>query len=80
MSARIIERREDGRPEVYLCPCGGRMDYAGPGRDAECPRCGTEYNSAGQTLAPREQWGEETGETSADYYRGLNDPRHAFDG
>lgn len=27
-----------------------------------CEVCGTEYNSAGQRLAPREQWGEETGE------------------
>jgi hypothetical protein len=27
-----------------------------------CPRCGTDYNFAGQALAPRECWGEETGE------------------
>lgn len=25
--------------------------------------CGTEFNGSGQTLAPRAQWGEETGET-----------------
>tara|TARA_R100000234_G_scaffold101521_1_gene70573 strand:+ start:3974 stop:4363 length:390 start_codon:yes stop_codon:yes gene_type:complete len=25
--------------------------------------CGTEYNGSGQRLAPRSQWGEETGET-----------------
>ena len=34
----------------------------------ECPdftntcECGQDYNSGGQLLAPREQWGEETGE------------------
>ena len=27
-----------------------------------CPDCGTDFNSAGQRLAPRAQWGEETGE------------------
>ncbi|QHW35716.1 hypothetical protein GZH47_33015 (plasmid) [Paenibacillus rhizovicinus] len=25
-------------------------------------KCGVEYNGAGQALAPRWQWGEETGE------------------
>jgi len=27
-----------------------------------CDHCGADYNFAGQTLAPRSQWGEETGE------------------
>jgi len=27
-----------------------------------CDRCGTDYNMSGQRLAPRSQWGEETGE------------------
>lgn len=27
-----------------------------------CDKCGADYNSAGQHLAPREQWGEDTGE------------------
>lgn len=27
-----------------------------------CPSCGTEYNAFGQELAPREQWGLDTGE------------------
>lgn len=34
-----------------------------------CPDCGADYNSAGQLLAPREQWGEETGEHPADIAR-----------
>lgn len=29
-------------------------------------RCGADYNHAGQVLAARCQWGEETGETAAD--------------
>ena len=28
--------------------------------------CGADYNGSGQLLAPREQWGEETGESVAD--------------
>lgn len=28
--------------------------------------CGRDYNGSGQLLAPRSQWGEETGETLAD--------------
>jgi hypothetical protein len=31
-----------------------------------CPICGSDYNQAGQRLAPREQWGEETGEHYTD--------------
>jgi hypothetical protein len=27
-----------------------------------CPACGADYNTTGSRLAPREQWGEETGE------------------
>jgi len=31
--------------------------------------CGRDYNSAGQLLAPREQWGYETGESLGDILR-----------
>lgn len=31
-----------------------------------CPICGTDYNWNGDELAPRSQWGEETGEHPAD--------------
>jgi len=31
-----------------------------------CPYCGADYNWAGQRLAPRSQWGEETGESLAE--------------
>lgn len=32
--------------------------------------CGADYNMSGQVLAPRSQWGEETGETADDILRG----------
>lgn len=31
-----------------------------------CEKCGTDYNMSGQELAPRSQWGEETGESLCD--------------
>jgi hypothetical protein len=31
-----------------------------------CETCGADYNWSGQQLAPRSQWGEETGESLAD--------------
>lgn len=80
MSDRITKRNDDGRPTAMRCDCGATIhtsDYR-PGADMQCNRCGREYNSAGQALAPREQWGEETGETAQDYYRGFNDPEGAF--
>lgn len=82
MSNRVSKREEDGRPIELQCDCGARLDMEGlrPGSDVECDRCGREYNSAGQLLADRSQWGEETGETAQDYYQGFNDPEHAFDG
>lgn len=46
------------------CQCGNVM-VQGSGyfpTDYLCNKCGKEYNSAGQSLAPRSQWGEETGE------------------
>jgi len=34
-----------------------------------CDDCETDYNSSGQRLAPRSQWGEETGESLGDILR-----------
>jgi hypothetical protein len=49
---------EDG---LVRCDCGAEVvlddSWANP-----CPRCHVEYNGAGQKLAPRRFWGEETGE------------------
>lgn len=51
-------------PAVGLCnSC--RKEVVLEGFTNTC-ECGLDYNSAGQQLAPRSQWGEETGETSAD--------------
>jgi phage FluMu protein Com len=45
--------------------CCGQVLIRGSGyfpTDYKCPRCSHEYNSNGNLLTPRSQWGEETGE------------------
>jgi hypothetical protein len=54
-------------PAIGLCLCGGRVELEG--FTNTCESCGKDYNSSGQQLAPREQWGEETGEHPADIAR-----------
>lgn len=54
-------------PAEGRCTCG-RLVTLDRG-DTSC-ECGRDYNSAGQELAPRSQWGEETGESYADITRG----------
>lgn len=46
-------------PAIGECHCGREIEL---GRFTNTCKCGREFNSAGQELAPREQWGEETGE------------------
>jgi hypothetical protein len=61
-------RDEDGRliqPLVIRCRCGQPLEV--PHFTNTC-RCGADYNWAGQELAPRYQWGEETGEHWSDCY------------
>ncbi len=60
-----VERRDHHWREhaVGKCDCGRRVDLGGFTNTCDC---GADYNSAGQRLAPRSQWGEETGETAAD--------------
>ncbi len=60
--------------EAVYCKETGRKIEDAIGQCNECPRqvelsyhtntceCGADYNGWGQQLAPREQWGEETGE------------------
>ena len=74
----ITKRNDNGGPEEYQCHCGAILYSNGPGRDIECDKCGDNFNSAGQQLAPRSQWGEETGETAADYDYGVNNPGAAY--
>ena len=50
---------------VIACSCGAEIvcyDFTNT-----CD-CGNDYNFAGQLLASREQWGEETGEDISDCY------------
>jgi hypothetical protein len=51
-------------PGEGRCSCGEIVLL--DGFTNTCDRCGADYNYAGQLLAPRSQWGEETGETAAD--------------
>lgn len=54
-------------PAVGKCECGALVTL--DGFTNTCDRCELDYNSSGQQLAPRSQWGEETGETAADILR-----------
>lgn len=62
----VIEARENQWTEcaVGKCDdCGRRVTLYGFTNTCDC---GADYNSSGQRLAPREQWGEETGEHWSD--------------
>jgi hypothetical protein len=64
---RSWSRNDNGDPVpgAIRCGCGAVLEIWRPGGDVSCD-CGREFNSSGQLLAPREQWGEETGEHPAD--------------
>lgn len=51
---------------TLFCVCGKAVGLDGFTNECEC---GRDYNSSGQLLAPRSQWGEETGEHPADILR-----------
>jgi len=57
----IIKQRENGEPAVARCHCGHPIALAA--FTNTCSKCGSDYNAFGQALAPRSQWGEETGES-----------------
>lgn len=67
--ARGIESRTHSYPECAKgrCACGRVVELDSFTNECDC---GRDYNMSGQLLAPREQWGEETGECAADL-RGL---------
>ena len=62
----MIDRGIESRYHRYfedaigLCDCGREVYLHGFTNTCEC---GADYNMSGQRLAPREQWGEETGES-----------------
>lgn len=63
---------ETKEPGLIQCDCGKKVEIEGPGLDADCG-CGRSYNSSGQLLADRAQWGEETGEIASDYDTGVSE-------
>ena len=66
--------------KVVTCDCGAKFELVDWWAEA-CPGCGVEYNGAGQKLAPRSQWGEETGETFVEGEKIIQkyDPEHNQD-
>lgn len=67
MDIEIITQRNAeyfGSPAVGRCHCGGDVEL--DGFTCTCDDCGRDYSRSGQELAPRSQWGEETGESLAD--------------
>jgi hypothetical protein len=56
-----LERPGPHTYEIECRRCGATVTIDNGWANA-CERCGTEYNGAGQMLAPRRFWGEETGE------------------
>lgn len=50
-------------PAIGECVCGATLELSGFTNTCEC---GRDYNWGGQELAPRECWGEETGESAED--------------
>ena len=66
---RVTEEWVDG-PKTFTvvdCKCGQEVPCYSTWANT-CDGCGLEYNKSGQSLAPRERWGEETGETHLDFY------------
>ena len=53
-------------PTIGRCDCGHELNLD---HFTNACKCGRDYNSSGTLLAPREQWGEETGEHPADISR-----------
>jgi hypothetical protein len=51
---------------IIICSCGEQI--ACTGFTNTCDNCDADYNMAGQRLAPRSQWGEETGESWQECY------------
>lgn len=72
--SRLIQRwhrndKGDPQPAIIKCDCECVLESYRPGGDVGCDKCGREYNSSGQLLADRRQWGSETGEHPADIAR-----------
>lgn len=64
-------RREVSRLEIVCERCGEILLCM---TNTNTCDCGADYNMSGQILAPRSQWGEETGESVSDILLGDSDP------
>lgn len=64
-------------PAVGECACGAHVEL--DRFTNTCHKCGRDYNSSGQLLAPRVFWGEETGESVSDILAIDADPRRHLD-
>ena len=51
-------------PAVMRCKCGHELNLES--FTNTCEKCDRDYNDMGHLLAPRSQWGEETGESLSD--------------
>lgn len=51
---------------IVTCSCGEEIECTS--FTNTCDNCGADYNLFGQLLAPREQWGCETGEHPSECY------------
>src|SRR5574339_249968 len=62
-----LEKRSHSfnEPGSIRCHCGNEV-WLGNIMTNTCDKCGRDYNISGQLLAPRYQWGEETGESLSD--------------
>ena len=56
------ERFIKGYKVIECKTCSGHVNLISSWANS-CDKCDSEYNGAGQLLAPRDHWGEETGET-----------------
>lgn len=54
------------KANVIKCHCGSEVVCDGFTNTCEC---GRDYNMSGDLLAPRSQWGEDTGESLVDILR-----------
>ncbi len=59
----VVSEHVYNQPAVGECGCGKHVTLHGFTNTCEC---GRDYNSSGQLLASRSQWGEETGESLSD--------------
>lgn len=66
------------QPAIIECSSCGEPVYLDGYMTNECEHCGHLYNMSGQSLAPRSQWGWDTGEHPADIERPLTDHEEQF--